>query len=343
MAAVGRVQVRRSDERARLTQRRTSISRQLVADPVDNTTIPQPAMNTVARGVLVHFSELNATQPPAIVPWIAFISCDANVTHFSEVDDIFTLSRDQGAQAALLYSLTSEGCLINPDYLTPKFEKPLDVYAVLSLQGARLIESQFRSVLCLDEDPADGRSNVGANAYHFNSATLNQSAVAIDTLLNSTTLVVTNASSGQNTTIIASTLSDAPTASSARALSTVVVASTTALAVVPAPASPTANGTANGTATALLQRRATPTTSSSGASATTMGAAYLVAIMASANSTVGTNLQSNGSTPATVSTPTGSSANTGLAMIILYSITGVVSVMFIIVIASGVRLSPSRR
>ena len=38
------------------------------------------------------------------------INCDTNGTEgtFSVVDDIFTLCRDHGAQAALLYSLTSQ-------------------------------------------------------------------------------------------------------------------------------------------------------------------------------------------------------------------------------------------
>lgn len=36
------------------------------------------------------------------------ISCDTNGTSPSETDDIFTIVRDLGAQAALLYSLHSE-------------------------------------------------------------------------------------------------------------------------------------------------------------------------------------------------------------------------------------------
>ena len=60
-------------------------------------------------------------------------------------DDIFTLARDHGASAAMLYSSTSEGCLINP-YYVQAFEKPLDVFSSGSLQGARLIESQFKCV-----------------------------------------------------------------------------------------------------------------------------------------------------------------------------------------------------
>jgi hypothetical protein len=55
----------------------------------------------------VHFSEESRNQPPSIVPWIAMINCDTNGTDYSLEDDIFTLCRDQGAQAALLYSSTS--------------------------------------------------------------------------------------------------------------------------------------------------------------------------------------------------------------------------------------------
>lgn len=60
------------------------------------------------------------------------------------VDDIFTLARDRGAAAAMLFSLTARSCSVNAEYVS-NFEKPLDVYSSGNLQGARLIESQFRS------------------------------------------------------------------------------------------------------------------------------------------------------------------------------------------------------
>lgn len=72
------------------------------------------------------------------------ISCDSNGTHFSDTNDIFTLARDSGAQGALLYSVTAESCQINAGYLSPKFEKPIDVYTINSKQDARLVENQFR-------------------------------------------------------------------------------------------------------------------------------------------------------------------------------------------------------
>jgi hypothetical protein len=60
------------------------------------------------QGVLIHFDEGLRNQTPSAVPWIAMISCDTNGTSPSETDDIFTIVRDLGAQAALLYSLHSE-------------------------------------------------------------------------------------------------------------------------------------------------------------------------------------------------------------------------------------------
>lgn len=60
------------------------------------------------QGVLVHFGEQQTPQPGTKVPWIAFVTCDTNGTSFSDTDDIFSLARDRGAVAALLYSFTSE-------------------------------------------------------------------------------------------------------------------------------------------------------------------------------------------------------------------------------------------
>lgn len=39
--------------------------------------------------------------------------------------------------------MDKQGCSINAEYISPAFDKPLDVYATDSQQGARLIESQF--------------------------------------------------------------------------------------------------------------------------------------------------------------------------------------------------------
>lgn len=123
---------------------RTGLSRQLLSDPIDNTTIPIPAQDRIARvsdsafssasvvlvthpsgrlqGVLVHFNESSAIQAPVTLPWIAMISCDTNGTTYSLVDDIFTLARDHGAQAALLYSLTAQVGLYVSIYEDPRTE-----------------------------------------------------------------------------------------------------------------------------------------------------------------------------------------------------------------------------
>lgn len=96
------------------------------------------------------------------------INCDTNGTDFSDEDDIFTITRDQGAQAALLYSLTSQvrsaglvrllwvqregvlisrntlqGCLMNEEYIND-FEQVLDVYATTTISASRIIEQQFK-------------------------------------------------------------------------------------------------------------------------------------------------------------------------------------------------------
>lgn len=60
--------------------------------------------------MLVHYSENFTAQPTSEVPWIALINCDTNGTvgTFSDTADIFTLARDHGAQAAVLYSLVGQ-------------------------------------------------------------------------------------------------------------------------------------------------------------------------------------------------------------------------------------------
>lgn len=110
---------------------RTTVSHQLVANPFYNgidSPAPDPLKKVLfalshcnallsadpapparSQGVLLHFVEANASsQPTTAVPWLAMISCDTNATYPSQVDDIFTLAQTHGAQAALLYSTTSE-------------------------------------------------------------------------------------------------------------------------------------------------------------------------------------------------------------------------------------------
>ncbi|KAG8885787.1 hypothetical protein FRB97_009492 [Tulasnella sp. 331] len=126
----------------------------------------------ISKGALVHFWE-NATIPASAeyttTPWIAMIDCDRNSSDASVDDDIFTLARDRGAVAALLYSTLSETCYINPEYLDPdEFDKVLDIYTTVTKSSANLIESQF------DE-------NTNTKLYYFfNGTRLNQSATAIE-------------------------------------------------------------------------------------------------------------------------------------------------------------------
>ncbi|WVN90203.1 uncharacterized protein L203_105439 [Cryptococcus depauperatus CBS 7841] len=94
-------------------------------------------------GALVHFSESSmGKNMTTTTPWIAFISCDLNETAMSEEWDVFTLARDRGAVSALLYTIHSQSCLLNSEYIND-FEKPLDVFATRTVQVARVIDNQY--------------------------------------------------------------------------------------------------------------------------------------------------------------------------------------------------------
>ncbi|KAF8235994.1 hypothetical protein L208DRAFT_1253916 [Tricholoma matsutake] len=104
------------------------------------------ASNGFSQGVLVHFSEAKASNltPPTTTPWIAMIPCDFNSSTASMEEDVFTLARDKGAKAALLYSAYSLACVINPEYADPAtFDQVFDIFSTQSLASARLIEYQF--------------------------------------------------------------------------------------------------------------------------------------------------------------------------------------------------------
>ncbi|GAA5916830.1 hypothetical protein JCM8208_006996 [Rhodotorula glutinis] len=329
----------------------TPISRQLWAEGFDDsgnytnisTIVP---WTKFSKGVLLHFDETLRNQPPTSVPWIAMISCDTNGTNPSDEDDIFTITRDLGAQAALLYSLTSEGCQITEEYLTT-FEKVLDVYATTTLQGSRIIEQQF--------------VNVNAAAAEYDSLTLNNSASIAQALLDSNALSVIgnvpiNASStvtddeGGETamstvdpTAIAAATSpsvfdpdnDGSTSSSPDALVT---------------SSATAPSLFSGTSAAagrLVRRQAAPTvptgspptrtSSSASATSTALGTSqnYLGAVMAAANVTVGGLNPPSASASATSGGGGGGATSTSMAMIILYALVGVVTALFLVVVMSG--------
>ncbi|ORY89025.1 hypothetical protein BCR35DRAFT_324024 [Leucosporidium creatinivorum] len=265
-----------------------------------------------SKGVLIHFDEASREQPPSAVPWIAMINCDTNGTDYSLEDDIFTLTRDQGAQAALLYSLTSQGCLMNEEYLND-FEKVLDVYATTTISASRIIEQQF------------SHEGISSDAYSYNSQLLNDSAAGIQALLDS------NALSVNGNVYINATDNSTDTASS-DAVSTILPTaySTNSSSTTSASASRTSPTSSGG-----MRKRQTTSTSSAVASAATSGTNYLGAVMAARNNTVGGLLPSSATPSPSQTSSGGGGPNTGLAMIILYAITGVVTFMFLIVILSG--------
>ncbi|EIW63620.1 uncharacterized protein TRAVEDRAFT_112619 [Trametes versicolor FP-101664 SS1] len=121
-------------------------------------------------GALVHFSEDKLVNDTSGTPWIALVSCDANSTNASMEDDIFTLARDRGAVAALLYSLKSVTCFINPEYSNPaKFDQVMDIFATQNLTSSQLIEDQFE--------------NSSSKYYWFSASTLNDSSAVIQTAI----------------------------------------------------------------------------------------------------------------------------------------------------------------
>lgn len=249
-----------------------------------------------------------------------------------------------------------QGCQINQEYLT-SFEKVLDVYATTSLQGSRIIESQFTYVqtLLLEDWGHTGLtlapatdSGVGPGAYSYDSAVLNASSSAIETLLNNNALSVngnvpTNASLEVNTTTTDSS-----------SIGTDVFGSgdnTTLAETTP----PSLFSDAVGRSSVAIYRRQqqtssslTPSTTSSAtrtssirtstrtsAATTPSPQNYLGAVMAAANLTVG-GLQSATPSPSPTSNSSGGGgASTSLAMIILYAITGIVTLLFLVVIMSG--------
>ncbi|PBK95264.1 hypothetical protein ARMGADRAFT_1011131 [Armillaria gallica] len=112
-------------------------------------TLAGPNSTGVSEGALEHFSEssVNKNMLGTQTPWIALISCDFNATNASQEIDIFTLARDKGALSALLYSVYSTACIINPGYSNVETSNhPLDVFSTHSLTSSLLVESQFRQI-----------------------------------------------------------------------------------------------------------------------------------------------------------------------------------------------------
>ncbi|TRM69963.1 hypothetical protein BD626DRAFT_475878 [Schizophyllum amplum] len=133
----------------------------------------------ISKGALVHFSESEANNDtaPTTTPWIAMVSCDQNATNMSMEIDIFTLARDKGAVAALLYSLNSSACIINPEYADPDtFDQVFDIFSTQSKTSAHLIEYQF------------GQSGANETLYGwYNSQRLNDSFDIINSSIGSNT------------------------------------------------------------------------------------------------------------------------------------------------------------
>ncbi|GAA5912754.1 RING-H2 finger protein [Sporobolomyces salmoneus] len=314
------------------------VSRQLLAEGFGddgnytNTTTIVP-WTRYSKGVLLHFDETLREQPPAAVPWLAMINCDTNGTSFSDVDDIFTICRDLGAQAAVLYSLTAQGCSINQEYLSD-YEKVLDVYATTSLQNARIIESQF--------------GNVNSSAWSYDSAALNASSTLIEALLANNALSV----NGNVPINVTSTEDGDESVETSSPSSTDSETSSTSFSPSDAPivtSADTSDSTSSSTAglrremkrqavttaptVSRTSTRPTPTQTKASAIAT-VAINYLGAVVAARNLTVGGLNASSAPTPSQ-SSNSNSGPNTGLAMIILYSITGVVTFLFFAVILCG--------
>ncbi|KAI0634400.1 hypothetical protein C8Q77DRAFT_751126 [Trametes polyzona] len=126
----------------------------------------------ISQGVLVHFTEEGLIAETTKTPWIALISCDANTTDFSTEFDIFTLARDRGAVSAVLYSNTSESCIVNPEYADPQlFDNVMDLFVIPSLALSRIVEDQFQQ-----EDPSGTYSL-------FNPSALNASVAIVSTAI----------------------------------------------------------------------------------------------------------------------------------------------------------------
>lgn len=127
--------------------------------------------NGTTKGALVHFTESLAKNETTTTPWIALVSCDANSTNFSEEVDIFTMASSAGAQSALLYSLYSNTCVINPEYADPaNFDQVFDIFSTQSKSVSRNIQYEFGQ---------GGLTNLSLYE-NFNATTLNASEATIN-------------------------------------------------------------------------------------------------------------------------------------------------------------------
>lgn len=125
----------------------------------------------LSQGPLLHFSEdIAGYGTITTTPWIAFVSCDTNSTNATQELDIFTLAQERGAQAALLYSLYSDSCALNPAYTDPdNFDRVFDVFTTESARVSKFIEYEY--------------SLFGANGTYYgtyNATMLNETASAVN-------------------------------------------------------------------------------------------------------------------------------------------------------------------
>lgn len=248
--------------------------------------------------------------------------------------DIFTEVRDSGAVAALLYSLTASACSMNEEYIVD-FEKPIDVYSTTNLQAARLINSQF--------------GNVGSDAYWYSSTHLNTSEVGIYRELNNTVQILSSAVSEVTATAT-------PNPTGPTFIGTDPFASGLGTTDIDYSLQPTSfilssdeytdydtaaayAGTTSFEFTQRQKRQQTRTEATASRSASTgrpsstasAGTSYLIAVLANQDAVFanGTNnsTSSSGNGNDNDNDNGGGSNMTGLAMIILYAITGCVTVM----------------
>jgi len=129
----------------------------------------------ISKGALVHFSEQDLAQDTGFTttPWIAFVSCDSNITNELIEQDIFFLAANRGAVGALLYSQWSDACILNAEYINPAVFKPIiDIFTTKSLISARTVVNAF--------------TNFNEGAFgNFNSTMLNQSSGTVSQFLSS--------------------------------------------------------------------------------------------------------------------------------------------------------------
>ncbi|KAG2116946.1 hypothetical protein DEU56DRAFT_839651 [Suillus clintonianus] len=132
--------------------------------------------NGTTKGALVHFTEGLAVNETTTTPWIALVSCDANATNYSDGVDIFTMASSAGAQSALLYSLYSQTCAINPEYADPaNFDQVFDIFSTQSRSVSRNIQYEFGQ---------GGLTNLSLYE-NFDASTLNASKTIIDQSISS--------------------------------------------------------------------------------------------------------------------------------------------------------------